>query len=104
MTAATRASRSAHTPDREDGQAIPSRSSMTACGALRDLCAHTKKTTLSCDRHFVGHRRRECGSTRAQEQGLLPRPMPLTGARATTPRLSVYAKGAATFFNAQGPC
>merc|ERR1712061_516058 len=64
--------------------------SMIASGALRDVYAWTTpKTTYVCDRHLVGHRHRERGSTRAQEQGLLPTSMPVTGTRATKPRHSV---------------
>merc|ERR1712190_409056 len=50
MTAAMRASRFARMPDREDWQAIQSRSSMPASGALSDLCAHTKKQRF----HAIG--------------------------------------------------
>merc|ERR1711979_158100 len=100
MKAAPRASRSARMPGREDRQAIQSQGSMTASGALRDLCAHTKKQrvhaigTLSAIAVVSVQAPKHWSRDSCPDQCL-------SEAQEPQRRGFLYAKGAVTSFNAQ---
>merc|ERR1712190_692854 len=100
MTAAMRASRFARMPDREDWQAIQSRSSMTASGALSDLCAHTKKQRF----HTIGTLSAIAAVSAQAPEYWSKDSCPdrcLSEAQEPQRRGYLYARGAATSFNAQ---